>query len=115
MNTIIRWILLALLIIFIAWIVPGITVSNFISALLVVLVIGLINAFIKPFVEFIALPINFLTLGLFGLVINALLFILAGKIAPGFQVEGFWNALLGSVILSVLTPLINNLTVKKDK
>lgn len=112
MYTIIRWILSALLVILIAWIVPGITVSNFISALLVVVVIALINIFIRPLVEFISLPINFLTLGLFGLIINALLFMLAGKIAPGFQVEGFWSALLGSIILAVMMPLINK--IRKD-
>ncbi len=112
-NTLVRWILSALLVILIAWIVPGITVTNFLTAMLVVVIIALINTFIKPLVEFISLPINFLTLGLFGLVINALLFMLAGKLAPGFEVEGFWSALLGSLLLSVLTPLINKLSVKK--
>lgn len=112
MYTIIRWILSALLVIFIAWIVPGITISNFISALFVVVIIALINIFIRPLVEVISLPINFLTLGIFGLIINALLFMLAGKIAPGFQIEGFWSALLGSIILSVLMPLINKIRAK---
>lgn len=113
MIRIIKWVLSALLISFIAWIIPGITISNFISALLVVVVIALINIFIRPLVEFISLPINFLTLGLFSLIINALLFLLAGKIVPGFEIEGFWSALLGSLILSILHPLIDNVGKKK--
>lgn len=111
---IIRWILSALLIMFIAWIIPGISVSNFVSALIAVVVIALVNTFIKPFVQFISLPINFLTLGLFSFVINALMLILAGKIAPGIEIEGFWSALLGSLLLSVFAPIISNLG-RKDR
>ncbi len=115
MNKIIKWIFSAIIISFIAWIIPGITISNFFSALIVVLVISLINTFLRPFVEFISMPINFLTLGLFGLIINALLFLLAGKIAPGFEVEGFWSALLGSLILSFFTPIIDNIKEYKSR
>ena len=113
MNIIIRWILSALLITFIAWVVPGITISSFISALFVVIIIAVINLLIKPLVELISLPINFITLGLFSFVINALLFLLAGKIAPGFVVNGFWSALFGSILLSVITPLINKIHIGK--
>ncbi|MBQ4122897.1 phage holin family protein [bacterium] len=113
MNVIFRWILSALLIMFIAWIVPGISVSNFLTALVVVVVIALINTFIKPLVTFIAMPVNFLTLGLFSLVINALLFLLAGKIISGIEIDGFWSALLGSLILSVFSPMISNLDKNK--
>ncbi|MGM9994705.1 MAG: phage holin family protein [Candidatus Avigastranaerophilus sp.] len=114
MNVIIRWVLSALLIMFIAWLIPGITVSNFVSALIVVVVIALINTFIRPLVDFISMPVNFLTLGLFSLVINALLFLLAGKIAPGIEIEGFWSALLGSLLLAIFAPMISNLG-QKDK
>ena len=114
MMFILRWILSALLIIFIAWIIPGITISNFLSAMLVVLVIGLVNIFIRPIVKLISLPLNFLTLGLFGLIINALLFLLVAKIAPGFEITGFWAGFFGALILSVFSPLINNIGVKKE-
>lgn len=108
-----RWLLLALLIIFIAWIIPGIYVSNFFVALLVVVVIGLVNTFVRPFVVLISLPLNFLTLGLFGFIINTLLFLLVAKIAPGFNIDGFWSGFWGALILSIFTPLINNIGQKK--
>ena len=108
-NLFLKWIMYAILIVFIAWIIPGIDVSNFLSAMFVCVVIALINVYIKPFIEFISLPINFLTLGLFSFVINALLLMLAGFITPGFEVEGFFSALLGSILLSLLSGLINKM------
>ena len=104
-----RWIMFALAIIFVSWIVPGIEVSGFLPAMLVVVIIALINTFIKPFLQIITLPINILTLGLFSFVINALLLMLAGFLSPGFEVEGFLSALLGSIILSLFTLGINKI------
>lgn len=101
LNLLIRWILYALAVVFVAWIIPGITVENFLSAMLVCIVLALINTFIKPLLQFISLPINILTLGLFSFVINALLLMLAGAITPGFGVDGFLSALLGSILLSL--------------
>lgn len=109
MNLIVRWLLYSLAIVFIAWLIPGITVSSFVTALFVSILIGLINTFIKPILLFITLPINFLTLGLFTLVVNALLLMLAGHIAPGFSVNGFWSAFFGSLILSALSVPISNI------
>ena len=111
----VKWLLSALLIIFIAWLIPGIYVSNFFVALLVVVLIGLVNTFIRPLVQLISLPLNFLTLGLFGFIINTLLFLLVAKIAPGFNIDGFWNGFFGALILSIFTPLINNLGSSKTK
>ena len=108
----IRWILYALAIIFIAWLVPGISVENFSSAMLVCVIIALINIFIRPIIQLVTLPINFLTLGIFGLIINALLFMLAGYLAPGVHVDGFLSALLGSIVLSILSMIINGLVWK---
>ena len=113
MNMIVKWILFALLIMFIAWIIPGITITGFVSALFVVLILGLVNTFIRPLIEFISLPLNFITLGLFSLVINALLFLLVAKLSPGFQIDGFVSGLLGALILSVFTPIIDNIDIKK--
>ena len=100
-NTLLRWLVYSVLIVFVSWIVPGIEVENFVSAMLVCIVIALINTFIKPFLQLITLPVTILTLGLFSLVINALMLMLAGWIAPGFEVEGFLSALLGSILLSL--------------
>ena len=74
LGMLLRWVIYALSIMLVAWIVPGIYIRNFGSALLVAVVMALVNAFIKPLIMFISLPINFLTLGLFTFVINALLF-----------------------------------------
>ncbi len=101
LSGLLRWVIYSLIIVFIAWIIPGIEVESFWAAMLVSVVLALINAFIKPVLEFISIPINFLTLGLFSLVINALLFMLAGAITPGFEVEGFLSAILGSLILAL--------------
>lgn len=106
----IRWVLFALTVMLTAWIVPGISISGFLSALAVGLVLGFINAFIRPLVFFISLPVNILTMGLFTFVINALMLMLAAYITPGFTVNGFWDALLGSLILAVFGILINRIS-----
>lgn len=99
----VRWICMALALVFTAWLIPGISVNSFLTALLATVIIALINTFIKPLLQIITLPINLVTLGLFTLVINALLFMLAGWITPGLIVNGFWSALLGSLVFSLLS------------
>ena len=99
----VRWICMALALVFTAWLIPGISVKSFLTALLATVIIALINTFIKPLLQIITLPINLVTLGLFTLVINALLFMLAGWITPGLIVNGFWSALLGSLVFSLLS------------
>lgn len=113
MNIILKWILFALLIMFIAWVIPGITVTGFISALIVVIVLSIVNLFIRPLVELISLPLNVITLGIFSLIINALLFLLAAKFSPGFQIDGFWSGFFGALILSVFTPMIDKINISK--
>ncbi len=111
MILLLRWLLFTLAIMFVAWLVPGIGVENFQSAMLVTVIMALINIFIRPLIVFITLPINILTLGIFTLIINALLFMLAGYLAPGFFVDGFLAAFLGSVVLSFLGLIINMVTL----
>ncbi len=102
-NILLRWLVYAVLIVFVAWLVSGIEVANFVSALFVCIILALVNTFIKPLIQIITLPVNILTLGLFSLVINALMLMLAGWIAPGFEVEGFLSALIGSLLLSLFS------------
>ncbi len=109
LNLLIKWFLFAILVILTAIIIPGISVSSFASALLVCIVLGLINTFIKPIVQFISLPVTFLTLGLFAFVVNALLLMLAGAITPGFEVEGFWSAIFGSILLSIFAGWVSKI------
>ena len=99
----VRWLCFTLALIFTAWIIPGIEVSSFFSAMFACVIIALINAFIKPILLIITLPINLLTVGLFTFVINALLLMLAGWLTPGLEVEGFLSALLGSLLLSLFS------------
>ncbi len=100
--TLLRWVLFSLAVMLTAWIIPGIDVENFWAALLLAAVIGLINMFIKPLLSMITMPINFLTLGIFGIVLNALLLMLAGYFAPGVEISGFLPALLGSLLLGLM-------------
>lgn len=106
---IIRWILFALALLFIAWIIPGISIDGFKAALLASLVIGIINVLVRPILVIITIPITLLTLGLFIFILNALLFLFIGHIVPGFHVDGFLSALLGSILLSIISVFINNI------
>ena len=106
-RAIIKWILFALALIFIAKIVPGIKIEGFTTALFAVFIIGLVNIFIKPIIALLTLPINLLTLGLFTLVINAALFALSAYFVPGFNVSGFFSALIGSILFSIFSMIIN--------
>ncbi len=113
LEGILKWILFALAITATAWIIPGIRVENFTSAMFVCVILSLINVFIKPFLEIITLPINVISLGIFSLVLNALLLMLAGWIAPGFEVEGFLSGLFGSIILSLFSVVIDKVKIEK--
>ena len=98
-----KWIGLALAMMFVGWVIPGIRISNFVTALIAAAVIALVNVFIKPALVFLTLPINILTLGLFILVINALLFMFVAYLVPGVEVNGFWSAFFGALLLSLLS------------
>jgi len=109
LGLVIRWMLFALALLFIAWIVPGISLASFMTAMWAALVIGLVNIFIRPVLLILTLPLNLLTLGLFTFIINALMFWLVASFVEGFMVSGFLAALIGSIILSVLSMFINDL------
>ncbi|OGH38181.1 MAG: hypothetical protein A3B44_00815 [Candidatus Levybacteria bacterium RIFCSPLOWO2_01_FULL_38_21] len=109
MSILLNWLVSALVIISAAYILPGVHVASFMTALVTALVLGIINAILKPILIILTLPINFLTLGLFTLIINTLLILLAAKIVPGFRVDGFWWALLFGIALSVANSVLNKL------
>ncbi len=111
---IVKWIMLALALILVSSITPGIEIAGLIAALISVVVISLVNTFIKPIIVFLTLPINIVTLGLFLLVINALMLGFAAFLVPGFTIEGFFPALFGSIFYSILS-LIINLAVKQSE
>jgi len=110
-----RWLLNTLVLILVAWITPGIMFSSFWSALITSAVLGLINALIRPLIILLTLPINILTLGLFTLVINALMFWLASTIVKGFEIENFTAAFIGALVYMVIVMLLNFLESKAAK
>lgn len=110
MNILIRWVVSALAILVSSYVLPGIKVDGFVAALTIAVVMGLVNAVIKPILIVLTLPINILTLGLFTLVINALLILLVAKIVPGFTVAGFWWAIAFSIVLSLVGAVLQRWT-----
>jgi putative membrane protein len=107
MNILISLILSTVAVFVTAHILPGIKVDGWGTALVVAIILGLINTFIRPLLLILTLPINILTLGLFTLVIIALCVMLAGAIVPGFQVDGFWWAMAFGVVLGLINSLLN--------
>jgi putative membrane protein len=103
MRLVLLWLLHAGIVLLVAHILPGITVEGFGTALIVALLLGLVNLIVRPLLILLALPIVLLTLGLALLVINAVGLWLVAAVVPGFRIEGFGSALLGSLLISVLS------------
>jgi len=101
-HWIVNWLLSALALWLVAQMIPGIQIRSFGTALVATVILGLVDITIGPILRFIAFPITFLTLGLFEWVLKACLLKLASIFTPGFRVEGFLHALLGSLVLTVL-------------
>jgi putative membrane protein len=101
MKLFFHWLISALAILVAAYLVPGVFVTPF-GALIAAVVLGALNLFIRPILIILTLPINILTLGLFSLVINALLISLTSYLVEGFLVVGFWEAFLFSIVLSII-------------
>ena len=112
MTLLLVWILNAVALLVVAYILPGIVVASFWSAMWAALVLGLINMLVKPLFVLLTLPITIVTVGLFLFVINALMFWLAGSILKGFQVNGFWWAVGGAFLYSLISGFLTNLINK---
>lgn len=108
MQMLVRWGLSAVALMFLAYLLPGIVVKSFGSALLAAAIIAFLNSLVRPVLIVLTLPVTVLTLGLFLLVINAWMFWLAGSILSGFVVGSFWWALAGAIIYSLLSMLIDS-------
>ncbi|HRC60426.1 MAG TPA: phage holin family protein [Candidatus Propionivibrio aalborgensis] len=112
MRLILLWILNAVALLAVAWLLPNsIHVASFGSALLAALILGLVNALVRPVLLVLTLPVTLLTLGLFIFVLNGLMFWLAGSLIDGFVVAGFWPAVLGSMVYSVVSWALSGLLV----
>ena len=107
------WVINALALLLVAYLLKGIHVNGFGSALIAALVLGLVNTLIRPFLVILTLPVTLLTLGLFIFIINALLFLFVGNLLAGFQVASFGAALLGSILYSVISWLLSSLLLRE--
>jgi len=114
LNLLAVWIVNALALLVLPYVAPSIHVSGFGTALLVAVVLGLINALLRPLLILLTLPVTVLTLGLFIFVINAVLFQFAGQLVDGFQVGGFWSALFGAIGYSLISWALSALLLKKS-
>ena len=110
MRLLLHWILSALALIIVSHLVPGFVVKGFVPALIAALVIGLLNATVGLFFKIITFPLTILTLGLFLLVINGVMILIASAIVPGFHVSGLGPAFWGAVVLALLGMLIRAVT-----
>ncbi len=110
MNLILKLFLSALAVFVSAYVIPGVRVESYVTALIVAVVLGVVNMILKPILVILTLPITILTLGLFYFVINAILVLLVASVVPGFFVSGFGAALLFSLVLSVVGWFLNSLT-----
>ncbi len=113
-SFLIRWFINTASLFAVANIVPGITVNNWTSMVIAALVLGLLNAFLRPLILILTLPVNLATLGLFTLVVNAFLFYLASFLVKGFLIAGFWNAFLGALVFSIISFLLS-VIIKTDQ
>jgi putative membrane protein len=102
LEFLIHLVVTALLLLVVAHVVSGVQVEGMKSALIAALILGVVNALVRPLVVFLTIPITILTLGLSLLAINALMFLLTSKLVPGFRVEGCLSAFIGSLVFSVL-------------
>jgi len=103
-----RWLILTVAIIVTSYLLDGIHVSGFFSAFFAAALLGILNAVFRPILIILTLPINILSLGLFTFVINALMIMMVSGVISGFEVKGFWSAVFGSLLISVVSWALNS-------
>jgi putative membrane protein len=111
MRFLARLVLNGLAIIIAAWLLPGIHITSPLSGLLAGVILGFVNAIVRPVLFFLTLPLTLLTLGLFIFVLNAICFALTAWLVPGFSIDGFFSALFGALLVSVVSWILNGLVV----
>lgn len=102
-RLLIVWVLNAVALMAVAYLIPGIVVTSFVSALIAAFALGFVNTLIRPLLTLLTLPISVLTLGFFYLVLNGLLFWMVGKLLNGFSVDGFWTAVFGGLLYGLIS------------
>ena len=113
MQLLLIWLLNALALLTVAYVLPGIIVDGFTAALVAALILGLINMLLRPLLILLTLPVTVITFGLFILIINGLLFWFAGSVLKGFEVSGFWVGVLGALLYSIISSVLAMLFFEK--
>jgi putative membrane protein len=112
LRLLVVWLINTVALIAVAYLMPSVTISSFGAALLAALVLGFLNAIIRPILVLLTLPVTVLTLGLFIFVINGLLFWAVSAFVSGFHVAGFWSGVLGAIVFSLVSWLLSALVLK---
>jgi putative membrane protein len=107
-GTFLRWLILTVAIIITSYLLDGIRIGGFSSALFAAAILGILNAFFRPILLILTLPINILTLGIFTFVINAIMLMMVSGVISGFEVSGFWSAVFGSLLISLVSSILTS-------
>jgi putative membrane protein len=115
MRLFLAWLINAFALVAVAYLMPGISVASFTTALVAALVLGLINAVVRPVLVLLTLPVTIITLGLFIFVLNGLLFWFVGSFIQGFVVDGFWSGVFGAIVFSLISWLLSALLLRSGE
>ena len=114
-GIVVRWLILTAAIMFASYLISGIHISGFFSALFAAAILGILNVFFRPILFILTLPINIMTLGLFTFLLNALILKMASGVIPGFEVHGFWSAVFGALVISAFNWILNSLINERGR
>jgi putative membrane protein len=114
-GILIKWLILTAAIMMASYLIEGIQVGGFFSAFLTAAILGILNVFFRPVLLILTLPINILSLGLFTFVINALLLKMASGVISGFEVTGFWSAVFGSLVISIVNWILSSFIITQGR
>ncbi|WP_436516171.1 phage holin family protein [Ekhidna sp. To15] len=115
MNILVKILLSSVAVIIASYLLPGVYVDGFVTAVIIAVLLSLLNVTVKPLLILLTIPLTIFTLGLFLLVINALIILMADSIVPGFEVQSFWWALIFSLLLSLINSLLSDLSKENQK
>ncbi len=115
MNFFLKVILSSVAVLIVSYLLPGVYIEDFFAALILAIVLAILNGLVKPILIIFTIPLTFVTLGLFLLVINAVIILMADGLVSGFYVDGFWWALFFSILLSITNSLLSDLSKSKEK
>ncbi len=109
MKLLIRLLINAIAVLICAYFIPGVFVDGFVSAIWVAIALAILNTFLKPILMLISFPINLITFGLFTIVVNTVIILIADYLVPGLTIETFWLAVLFGIVLTIVSGILDNL------